>query len=443
MKKLKIILTIFFGFLQHTAFAQSVSPPELVRTTLNSIDTALANLGAGAFTTFGLYLVGMFLALNVVYSMITKMALGRGLDDLIPDLVPLAIAGFLAMAFMGQFSGIPDLASIIRSVMDMIANGLLGQSAMSSKTGDVLAQLIASLFNVVDKLMGTYTISEAMKAVSGNLIEKIGATFVIGLGFLYKWLAIMAISFVLAIVFSMVAGAIAISQFTVAIALAFLPVFVPMLLNQWSRGFFDTWLRFAIVSFFTKIIGLAVIKVSVVAFNEISKVGDKLAIGPTTSAMDLLIMPMGLFVAAILLSFVIMSLASSISSIAGGLIGSPAVGMQGLGQMSRGIGSQFAGKAMGQAGKFAAGATGSAASGAFKLVTQGGMFISGYRDAEKLQDDPNFTPGSKVSMIGGRSNFEGRRNAYAKGVAYQQKRAQEKKDREQGGKRSDASYTKV
>lgn len=441
MRRIKSMMYLMLSFLQHDAMAQGA--PETVRATLNSIDASLANLQAGTFTSFGLYLIGMFIAINVVYSMVTTMALGRGLDDLVPELVPLAIGGFLALAFLGQLPGVPGLNLILGQIMDAIAGGILGQSVLSSKTGDVLAQLIGSLFSVIENLMGTYTLSEAMKSVSGFSLEALGNTMAVLIGFLYKWLAILIVALILAIVFSMVAGAIAISQFTVAIALAFLPIFVPMLLNQWSKSFFDTWLRFAIVSFFTKIIGLIVIKVAVVSFNTISEIGTKLAVKPTTTATDLLIMPMGLFVAAILLSLVILSLASSISSIAGGLIGSPAVGMQALGQMNRGFGSQWAGKGIGQAGKFAAGTASSAGSGAFKLATQTDAFVRGYKDAKSLQNDGNFAPGSKVSMTGGRSNFEGRRNAYAKGVAYMQSKAQNKKDRDLGGKSSGASYTKV
>lgn len=437
MKNHKLILTSVLLTLQQSAFGQGA--PDTVRTTLNAIDTSLASLQAGAFTTFGLYLIGMFITLNVVYSMITTMALGRGLDDLVPELVPMALSGFLAMAFMGQFGSIPDLAAILRSVMDVIAKGLLGQDALSSKTGDVLAQLIGSLFNVIDKLMGTYTLSEAMKSVSGFTLEALGNTIAVLIGFFYKWIAILIVSIILAIVFAMVAGAIAISQFTVAIALAFLPIFVPMLLNQWSRGFFDTWLRFAIVSFFTKIVGLVVIKVSVGAFDVISDIGNRLAVKPTTTATDLLIMPMGLFVAAILLSLVIMSLASSISSIAGGLIGSSAVGMQGLGQMSRGFGSQWAGKGLGKAGKFSAGA----AKGAVAGATGADAFVSGAIDGYKMQKDSNLSAGGKVSLLGGKSNFEGRRNAYAAGATAVQKGAQALKGIRSGGKRPEATYQKV
>lgn len=437
MRNKKYILMLVLLTLQSSVFAQNISPPDIVRTTLNTIDASLATLGAGAFSTFGLYMIGMFLTINVVYAMITTMALGRSFDDLVPELVPLAIAGFLAMAFLGQFGSIPDLAAILRSLMDQIATGLLGSSVMSSRTGDVLAQLIGSLFQVIDSLVGTYTLSQALQSVNG--ITDIGNAFAIVIGFAYKWIAILIVSLILGVVFAMVAGAIAISQFTVAIAMAFMPIFVPMLLNQWSRGFFDTWLRFAIVSFFTKIVGLAVIKVAVHAFDSVSQIGSRLAVQPSTTATDLLIMPMGLFVSAILLSLVVLSLASSISSIAGGLIGSPAVGMQALGQMNRGFGSNWAGKGVGTAGKFASGA----AKGAVTAVSSGDSFAGGVRDAVMMQRNSNLAAGQQVGLTGGRSNFEGRRNAYASGASAAQKGAEAWKSLRTGGKAAGATYKKV
>lgn len=410
-----VCLVCLLGF-PNLAHAQTGGGIYIAKDALNAVHDALIATGSGVFTGFGNYLIVIFVGINLAWSLLKTMAMGRGIADIVPEVLPLTVVGSLAYAFINGFAGaVPKLTDLLLQISNYLGAAVTGASGTASmKIGDIMVGMLTSMFSVIDKLMNTFNLADAMSTV--GMLEIGKAMAVVG-AFVFKWVAILLVTLALVVAFSMVAGALAISQFTVAIAIAFAPVFIPMMLNRWSTMFFDTWLRFAVVAMFTKIIGLLVIKATQATFEKIAQVGDLVKAQANADAASALYVPMGLFAVAILLALVIYSLAGSIANIAGGLIGGSGVGMMPLGTMSKGLGSRWAGSGMGKSGRFAAGTAKESAAG----VWTGTANAAGFADAWRAQGS-GAAPGTAVPVTqrNGQaysSRFASRRDAYQGGAA--------------------------
>lgn len=343
LKSFKLVIIAFamlFGFC-FNAMAQTAgggnAADQLVKIG-DSIGSGLKALESNnTLLSMGLGILQILMLGNFVWILIKGMSTGRMLDALIGDLVPLIVAGFLALLFINGVNGqTADLSSVVRGSLDAITSAVAPANANTSSLGQLIMLPMNQLFKVITDLMKELNPADFSIGWTGVFT---GAAFSTLIGALIKLVVVICIVILLLIAGGVFIGTLVMTQITFTIAIIFMPLFVPFMVFKPTAGLFDTWLKFFLVAGFAKIIGVLMLGITEIVLKSMVDVASSMDVKALTG-MDAIAFSIVQYGALVLMGALMVLMMGSVKAIASGLIGSVGVGFSGWAELNRGAMSQ-------------------------------------------------------------------------------------------------------
>lgn len=378
------LVVIPFGAHAITADAAFTSLADAISTGIEGIakSNPLASLG---------WKILSFLAVaNVFWLLIKGHFSGSGLNGVLADLVPLAIAGAIAAAFLGG-AGTMSLITAVELSIAAIGGAITG--APMGSVSELLVSAASTSLETIRNLMftspntakdldfwtGVVQILSAIPSVFMAIIASIVATFLI----------LVALGIYMA--------TLVMSQVTIEIAKVFAPLFIPFLVWRPTAWLFEGWLRFFIGAALLKIVGYMLLQVTSVMMKAVLDLSATVDAAPDGSLFSTPVFDVTKYAVIILMSGIGALLMAKAPSIATGLLsGSGGIGFSGWSEIaSRSPATKMV---MGGMGEGRSGGVGGAKGAA------GANALSGVANAM-----PNFMKpatnavGAMSSAIGGRA----------------------------------------
>lgn len=261
--------------------------------------------GGNSVMGLGMKLFGLFLLMNVVWSLIKGMITGSGLNGFFSDFVPDLVAAAVVLVFLTQ-----DFGGAIEKGLDGLASVVTGvpnsnTASLVNTAGQQGLQTLSNIFNVP---------SVSITNLSWSAIFSIVPTMLYGL--IAKGIALLCLILALCLYI----GTLVTSQVSVIIALILAPFFIPFLMFKPGSFLFDGWLRFFLGAGMMKIVGVLMLTVTSVMMGSLVSVSES-AIASGTSGLEANKIDMVIYGSMILLSALSAMMMLSVPGIAAGLIG--------------------------------------------------------------------------------------------------------------------------
>ncbi|MDP2000012.1 MAG: type IV secretion system protein [Rhodoferax sp.] len=335
-----IAFTIFFGFSLNVMAqpANGANAADQLIKIGDSIGTGLKALESNnTLRSMGLGILQILMFGNFVWILIKGMSTGRMLDALIGDLVPLIVAGFLALLFINGIDGkTADLGSVVRGSLDAITSAVAPANSNTSSLGQLIMLPMNQLFKVITDLMKELNPADFSIGLTDVFT---GAAFSTLIGAFIKLIVVICIVILLLIAGGVFIGTLVMTQITFTIAIIFMPLFVPFMVFKPTAGLFDTWLKFFLVAGFAKIIGVLMLGITEIVLKSMVDVASALDVQALTG-LDAIAFSIVQYGALVLMAALMVLMMGSVKAIASGLIGSVGVGFSGWAELNRGAMSQ-------------------------------------------------------------------------------------------------------
>ena len=208
----------------------------------------------------GWALFGFFVAANLVWVFLKGYFSGSGLNGVVGDLVPLAVTGVVAWAFLG--GGGNALSAVLDDTMNVIGQAVTGSDMKS------IGQLIVDAGVVtIESIMNMWSepVNSTPKSFSWDGLIEIISIIPVSI---YTIVAAAASTFLILVALLVYMATLVMSQINIEIAKLFAPIFVPFLLFRPASWMFDGWLRFFLSSALLKIIGLLLLQITSVILGQ-------------------------------------------------------------------------------------------------------------------------------------------------------------------------------
>ncbi|CAN7283207.1 type IV secretion system protein [Rhizobacter sp. LjRoot28] len=303
---LPLALLLLAG-LQASAHA-ATGPTESVLQLRELFEQVSGAIDAFAAGNDGLVAVGRRTAVTLfgvllVWGLLKSWILGKGFAQLLPEFIqPVVIFG-LTLWSVDHLG--PIVKASVESLAGIFAETLLLPGGAPTEM-DIIDRLAAASFDVV---------SAVPKVTGSDWINTLSAIAHQTIGFLFR----LAAALLLLVAGAIAAGVMMMAKVQTALAILFAPVMIPWAMWQPSTFLFNAWLTFLIGGAMQGVMASAVASLSVQVIDKVVLVAKSLG---ATDAMSFVTCCVLLLMAA-LVGF----LFTRVPSLASGLVGSAAIGL--------------------------------------------------------------------------------------------------------------------
>jgi type IV secretion system protein TrbL len=312
MSRLPAAATLPLGLLvwaglQASAHA-AAGPTESVMQLRDLFDQVSSAIDAFAAGNDSLVAVGRRTAVTLfgvllVWGMLKSWILGKGLAQLLPEFIqPVVIFG-LTLWSVDHLG--PVVKASVESLAGIFAETLLLPGGAPTEV-DIIDRLAAASFEVV---------SAEPKVTGSDWINTLSAIAHQTIGFLFR----LAAALLLLVAGAIAAGVMMMAKVQTALAILFAPVMIPWAMWQPSTFLFNAWLTFLIGGAMQGVMAAAVASLSVQVIDKVVLVAKSLGAADAMSFVTCCV----LLLMATLVGF----LFTRVPSLASGLVGSAAIGL--------------------------------------------------------------------------------------------------------------------